>query len=153
MVGFIQNIKIWIDHNCRQESPDFKAHFRELGFIFIYMDVYIVDSELYSVFGVICVYICIYVSKVFNTECFLEVAAETWPKKDSNPLPMDSIQTIPPTKLSIHKTVLHSEPTLCSYFNFIFLFSVQSLFQPLPSSVTIFTGIEISHGHHMCVTN
>ena len=60
VVGFIQNIKIWIDHNCRQESPDFKAHFRELGFIFIYMDVYIVDSELYSVFRVICVYIYVY---------------------------------------------------------------------------------------------
>ena len=35
--------------------------------------------------------------KVFTTEKFLEVAIESWPERDLNPQPLNSVQTLKPS--------------------------------------------------------
>ena len=52
VVSFKQNINMWIDHKCT--SPDIKAYFGRLGFIFIYVCVY-------GGFGFICLCVYIYI--------------------------------------------------------------------------------------------
>ena len=56
---------------------------------------------------------------IFTTERFFEVAIESWPEWDLNPQPLNSVQTLYPTELSRHEFNSHSEPTLCSYSNFV----------------------------------
>ena len=51
---------------------------------------------------------------VFTTEELLEVAIESWPERDLNSQPLNSVQT-----LSGHEFNWHSEPTLYIYSNFI----------------------------------
>ena len=82
---------------------------------------------------------------VFTAEGFLEVARESWPEWDSNPRQLNSVQTLLPTELSDRELNMHSEPTLCSYSNFISLSSVHISFWSLPSSVFTFALSEISH--------
>ena len=65
------------------------------------------------------IYINIYTYMTFTTEGFFEVAIESWPEWDLNPQPLNSVQTLSPIELSGHEFNSHSEPTLCSYFNFI----------------------------------
>ena len=44
---------------------------------------------------------------LFITEGFLEIAIESWPEWDSNPRPLNSIQTLSPTELSGHEFNSH----------------------------------------------
>ena len=80
---------------------------------------------------------------IFTTEGFLEVAIESWPEWDLNPRTLNSVQRL--TELSGHEFNSLSEPTLCSYFNLISLFSVQISFRSLPSSVATIALSEVSH--------
>ena len=52
------------------------------------------------------------------TEVLFEVAIESWPEWNLNPLPLNSVKTLLTTKLLGHEFNSHSEPTLCSYSNF-----------------------------------
>ena len=47
---------------------------------------------------------------VFITEGFFEVAAESWPERDLNPRPLNSVQTLYLTELSGYEFNWHSEP-------------------------------------------
>ena len=67
---------------------------------------------------------------VFTTEELLEVAIESWPERDLNPQPLNSVQT-----LSGHEFNWHSEPTLYIYSSFA---QRPISFCLLPSSVATF---------------
>ena len=43
--------------------------------------------------------------KVFTTEEFLEVAIESWPERDLNPQPLNSVQTLKPSPS--YQAILH----------------------------------------------
>ena len=45
----------------------------------------------------------------FTTECFLEVAIESWSEWESNPRSMNSVQTLYPTELPGHEFDLHPQ--------------------------------------------
>ena len=45
---------------------------------------------------------------VFTTEGFFEVAIESWPERDFNPQPMNSVQTLQPSELLGHEFNSHS---------------------------------------------
>ena len=66
----------------------------------------------------------------FTTECFLEVAIESWSEWESNPRSMNSVQTLYPTELPGHEFNSHSEPTLYSYSKFI-VCSVSHFISPI----------------------
>ena len=58
---------------------------------------------------------------VFTTDGFFEVLMENWPEWDLNPRPLNSVQMFQLTELSGHEITLHSETSLYSYSNFIFV--------------------------------
>ena len=70
---------------------------------------------------------------VFTTEGYFEVAIENWPEWDMNLRPLNSVQTLYPTKLSGHEFNSHSEPALYSYSSLI-VCSVSDFISAIPRS-------------------